>query len=253
MSFLLHIGYVIFYQPLFNILIFVYNIIPYHDLGLAIVVITIFIKLILYPFSRQTLHAQKRLQDLQPKVQELKVKYKDEKEKLAGEMMKLYKEEKVNPMSSCLPLLVQIPFLIALYHVFQVGLTSHEIAGLYSFVSNPGALDPISFNIINLSQVSIPLALVTAGTQFIQARMLISRKQPKISPAGDDENMTAMMNKQMMIMMPIMTGFIGMTLPSGLILYWLLSTLITIAQQFFTFRHIDKNKDDAVVVIPASN
>jgi len=235
MDFLLDISYLIFYQPLFNILVLTYNLIPYHDFGLAIIVITIFIKLILYPFSRQTLHTQKRLQDLQPKIQEVKAKFKDEKEKLALEMMKLYKEEKVNPMSSCLPLIVQIPFLIALYHVFQVGLSTQEITGLYSFVSNPGSLNPISFGLINLAQVSIPLALATAGVQFVQARMLISKKQPKVSPASDDENMAAMMNKQMMIMMPIMTGFIGMTLPSGLVFYWFLSTIITIGQQFITF------------------
>src|SRR3989338_65550 len=105
-------------QPLFNLLVFFYNLIPGHDLGMAIIVLTVVIKLVLYPLSRQSIRSQKALKDLQPKMDALKKQYKDNKEKQAKAMMELYKTEKVNPLSSCLPLLIQLPFLIAVFHVF---------------------------------------------------------------------------------------------------------------------------------------
>ena len=100
----------ILYEPIYNLLIYFYNIVPGNDIGLAIICLTVLIKLVLMPLSLQAVRSQKTLQDLQPKMDALKKQYKDSKEKLAAETMKLYKEQKVNPLSSCLPLLIQFPF-----------------------------------------------------------------------------------------------------------------------------------------------
>ena len=102
----------ILYQPLFNLLIFLYNLIPWHDLGIAIIVLTIVIKVVLWPLSGKALKSQKALQSLQPKIEDLKAQYKDDKEGMSRAMMALYKTEKINPFSSCLPLLIQLPFLM---------------------------------------------------------------------------------------------------------------------------------------------
>lgn len=238
----------IFYQPLLNLLVFLYNVIPGNDIGVAIIVLTIIIKLILYPFSIKSLKSQKALQELQPKIDEIKAKYKDQKEKLASEMMGLYKKEKVSPFSSCLPLLIQFPFLIAVYQVFRTGLSNGNLDLLYSFVQNPGELSAIAFGFLNLSEVNVVLAVLAGGAQFIQAKMLMAKKPAVKSPGSKDEGMMAIMNKQMLFLMPIMTIFIGVSLPSGLVLYWLVVTLLTVLQQFITFRHIDK-KDKEVEVI----
>ena len=138
----------LFYQPLFNLLVFLYNFLPGHDIGLAIVVLTIIVKALLYPLSLKGLRAQKALSDLQPKLESLKKKYKDNKEKLAQEMIKLYKAEKVNPLSSCFPLLIQFPFLLAIFKVFQNGFLEENLSLLYSFIPNPGVINPISFGFI---------------------------------------------------------------------------------------------------------
>src|SRR3989338_3874182 len=114
----------IFYQPLWNALVWFYNILPGHDIGLAIILLTIVIKIILFPFTLQSLRSQKAMQTLQPKLDALKQQYKDDKEGQAKAMMELYKTEKVSPFSSCLPLLIQLPFLFALYRVLQNGLGS---------------------------------------------------------------------------------------------------------------------------------
>ncbi len=225
----------IFYQPLFNLLVFFYNIIPGHDLGLAIIAVTILIRLILYPLYLQTIKSQKALQDLQPKLDALKEKYKDKKEELAQEMMKLYKAEKVNPLSSCLPLLIQLPFLIAVYKVFQVGLNSTSLTLLYPFINNPGHLNHFSFGLIDLSKPSYVLAVLAGVVQFWQSKMLVTSRPPKGLPGSKDEDATAVINKQMVYFMPLFTIFIGVSLPGGLTLYWFVTTLLMALQQLYFF------------------
>lgn len=227
----------IFYQPLLNLLVFFYNIIPGHDLGLAIIAITVLIKVVLHPFSLKSLKSQKALQEIQPKINELKRIYKDDKSKLASELMNLYRQEKINPLSSCLPLLIQLPFLLAIYQVFRVGVTDKNLSLIYSFVYNPGQLNSLAFGFLNLSQTSWFLAVLAGLAQFFQAKMLVAKKPAVQSQASKDEAITAMMNKQMTFFMPIITVVIGLSLPSGLTLYWLVVTLVTLLQQWFAFRH----------------
>ncbi len=236
----------IFYQPLFNLLIFFYNIIPGHDIGLAIIFLTILIKLILYPLSLKAIKAQKALNELQPKIEEIKKKFKDQKDKMAQEMMELYKKSKVNPFSSCLPLLIQLPFLIAVYRVFIKGLGSEGLEMLYPFISNPGHINSISFGILDLARPNLVLALLAGAAQFWQAKMMPVKQPPKSMPGAKDESVTAMMNKQMLYFMPILTVFIGVSLPGGLTLYWFLTTLLTVGQQYFYFKKSrEKTSGDA--------
>lgn len=226
----------ILYQPLLNFLVFLYNIVPGHDLGVAIILLTLIIKLILYPLSRQSIKSQKALQDLQPKIDALKKQYKDDKEKQAKAMMDLYRAEKVNPLSSCLPLLIQLPFLIAVFQVFRTGLNSASLELLYPFIQNPGQLNSISFGFIDLAKPNVILAVLTGAAQFWQTKMLSTKRPPKAMPGSKDEDMMAVMNKQMLYFMPILTVIIGVSLPAGLVLYWLVMTLLTVLQQLVMFK-----------------
>lgn len=240
---------VIFYQPIFNTLVFIYNFLPGHDIGLAIVILTVIIKLILYPFSLQSIKSQKALNDLQPKIEELKRKHKDQKEVLAKEMMEMYRREKINPMSSCLPVLIQFPFLIAVFQVFRDGLGAASLKSLYSFVYNPGMLNPVSLGLVDLSRPQAVLAVLAGAAQFWQTKMLMTKKPPKqvLGQEGTkDESLTAAINKQMLYIMPVITVFIGLTLPGGLSLYWLIITLLSVLQQHYLFRK-DKKKDGLAV------
>lgn len=226
----------ILFQPLFNALVFLYNVIPGHDLGVAIIILTILVKFALFPLSYQSIKSQRALQELQPKLDALKKQYGKDREALARETMKLYKEEKVNPLSSCLPLLIQLPFLIAVYQVFINGLHAESLRWLYPFVQNPGSLQSTAFGFLDLAKASIALAVVTGAAQYLQTKMLATARPPKAMPGAKDEDMAAIMNRQMQIMMPAMTVIIGISLPSGLVLYWLATTLLTIGQQYFMFK-----------------
>ena len=235
------------YRPLFNALIFLYNIIPGHDFGAAIIILTLLVRFALYPSSKKAIKGQKEMQELQPKLKEIQDKHKDNKEKQAQALMEFYRKNKVNPLSGCLPLLVQMPILIALYHVFIAGFDDGTLNVLYSFMHNPGHINPISFGIIDLSQKNVILALVAGGFQFIQAKMmLVSRKKTeeknedkkKGEPSKEEkiQDFSQTMGKQMVYFMPLITIVFAMSFPSGLALYWIVTTLFAIGQQHLIFK-----------------
>lgn len=238
----------ILYQPIFNLFIGFYDIIP--DVGVAILLITLLIKLVLYPLTAKSIKAQRELQEIQPKLVALKKKYKDDQQKLAQETMKLYSEHKVNPFGSCLPILIQIPIFLALFWVLRDGLGDANYDLLYSFVPTPENLNAVSLGIIDLSKPNILMALLAGGAQFMQAKTLMRKRPTKPVPeSGKDEDMMAMMNKQMLYVMPVLTAFISMGLPSGVALYWFLSTAFTAVQQhFFGLSAAPIESTDAAVI-----
>lgn len=238
MSFFLQAYQTIFYQPILNALVYLYNVIPGTDIGVAIIVITVLVRLILWPLSAKALKSQKAMQTIQPKLKALQSELKGNKEALARATMELYAAEKVSPFSSCLPLLIQFPFLIAIYHALRDGLASQKLDQLYPFVHNPGTIDPNFLGFMNLSAASIPLAVLAGAAQFWQSKMLSGKRPPVKTPGAKDEDTMAMMNRQMMYFMPVMTVVIGATLPGGLSLYWLMTTLLTVVQQYISFRDV---------------
>lgn len=230
----------ILYQPLFNLFVALYNLIP--DVGVVILIVTLLVKLALYPLTTKSIKAQKSLTELQPKLEAIKKLYKDNQQMLAQETMKLYKENKVNPFGSCLPLLIQIPVFLALYWVLRQGLTSQDFSSLYAFVKNPGTIHTITLGLIDLKNPSVILAVLAGAAQFWQSKAMMTKSPPKNAGEGaKDENMMAAMNKQMLYIFPIMTVIIGIKLPAGLSLYWFLSTVLTALQQHFIFKKHAKN------------
>lgn len=232
----------ILYQPLFNIFVALYNLIP--DVGIVILIVTLLVKLALYPLTTKSIKAQKSLTELQPKLQALKKEYKDNQQMLAQETMKLYRDHKVNPFGSCLPLLIQIPVFLALYWVLQRGLTSQDFSMLYGFVKNPGTINTITLGLIDLKNASPLLAVFAGLAQYWQSKAMITKHPPKNAGEGSkDEDMMAMMNKQMLYVFPLLTVIIGVNLPAGLSLYWFFSTVLTGLQQHFIFKK-HNTKDD---------
>lgn len=224
------------FQPLFNGFVGLYNLIP--DVGIVILIITVLVKLALHPLTKKSIGAQKSLQDLQPKLEDLKKQHKDNQQVMAQETMKLYKEHKVNPLGSCLPLLVQFPIFIALFYVLRDGLGAEApFHLLYPFVNTPASINPLSLGFVDLGKPNIILAILAAAAQFWQAKTMQSKRPPKVAgEAAKDENLASMMNKQMLYVMPVMTLIIGMQFPGGLALYWFLSTLFMALQQWHMFR-----------------
>lgn len=228
------------YRPLLNLMVFFYNSIPGMDIGLAVIAVTLAVKFALLPMSRKSIRSQRALQKLQPKLNEIKNKFKNDPEKQSKEMMKFYQENKVNPFSSCLPLLIQLPILWALFRVFRDGINNaEELRYLYSFISNPGSIDHMAFGIIDFSQRSIVLAILAGAFQFVQGWMMIKKnkkEKTKNDQSSKADNMATAMNTQMTYMMPLLTIFIAWTLPAGLSFYWIITTVFAIVQQWYIMK-----------------
>jgi len=237
----------ILFEPFFNAVIFIYRYIG--DLGVAIIILTIIIRAILYLPSRSSIKSQKSLQDIQPKLQELQKRYKGNKEELGRQMIKLYKENKVNPLSSCLPLLIQLPILIALYKAFIAVantdpsthiLVADQIKHLWGSLEITYTTTPVNPDFLGFLDLStkknIILAILAAGFQFWQSKMLMAKKPVVKDKAARDEGMASAMSKQMTYIFPLITGWIAYQFPAGLALYWIVTTLLMIAQQYYLFR-----------------
>lgn len=241
------------YQPLLNLLVYFYNLVPGHDLGIAIIILTIIIRLILYPLSAKSIKSQKSLQKLQPEIDKIKKKFKDDKEKMSKETMDYYRKNKINPLSSCLPLLIQFPVLIGIFRVLRDGINNPESLNLlYSFVNNPGKLDPSFLGFMDLGVRNVYLAVIAGAAQFWQSRMLLKKrktqKQVKKSTSAMGD-IASSMSSQMAYVMPVLTVFIALSFPAGLSLYWVVTTLFAIVQQKIIFSR--KEKTEQVPALPS--
>ena len=232
------------YKPIYNFLIFVYNVIPLHDFGVAIILVTLVLKFILIPLSRKQIESQKKMQEMQPKIKEIQEKHKNDKEKQSRALMEFYKINKTNPFSGCLPTIFQLIFLIAIYQVLfnisNAGLLV-DPKELYSFIPDPGQINQYFLGIIdlsktiNLSQLNfkvIPqliLIVLAALAQYVQIKMITPKATKQNNKATPD--ISQIMSKQMMYLGPLLTLFIGIKFPAGLALYWLVSTVFAIIQQ----------------------
>lgn len=226
------------YQPLFNVLIWTYNNLPFRDFGLAVIVLTLAIKFLFYPLGTKSIKSQKAMQDLQPRIKAIQERFKQDKARQAKETMDLYKSAGVNPFSGCLPLLIQLPILIALYRVFWKGIGPDAVGNyLYPFIAAPESINYAFLGLIDLSKPFWPLAIVTGFFQYLQTRFSSADKQ-QTKDKGDFSNI---LQNQMLYFFPMFTVLILLRLPSALALYWLTTTIFTIFQQRVIYKR--QNQD----------
>ncbi len=229
------------HKPLFNALILLYLYLPWHDFGLAIIFLTILIRILLYPSMKKSIRSQKMLTDLQPKIQKIQQEFKDDKQRQTKEMMALYQREKINPFGSILPLLIQFPILVALYRIFWnwQGIPELLNTHLYSFVPHPGLINPLFLGAINLSAPNVILALLAGLVQFFQSKMFSpSSAKNTANSSKQVSQISGMMQKQMLYFFPIFTVLILWGLPSAVGLYWITTGLFSILQQYLIFKEI---------------
>jgi len=242
-------------DPLVNALFFVYGIIPGHDFGLAIIIFTILIRLVLWPLASKQLHSQKKMQSLQGDISKIKIKAAGDKQKEQAMLMELYKEKEVNPFSACLPALLQFPILIAMFVVFQksTGSINDIQAILYgpvknlpyiqSLINGSVQFDASLFGLINMAKPSYLLAILAGITQFLQVKMITPRKQ-KTDTKDPQAQMTSFMNYTF----PALTVFIAWTLPAALPLYWISTNMVAIFQQWLIMRGEVEEMEEMEVV-----
>jgi YidC/Oxa1 family membrane protein insertase len=229
---------IILYKPLFNALIFLYESAAFNDIGIAIILLTIFVRILLYPIFNRTAKHQRIAQQLQPHIKEIKEKHKKDREAQTRAIMELYQKHKVNPLTPFFLLLVQLPVLIALYKIFNNinGFSDQAFTMLYSFIKQPGELGHTFLGIISLGEVSMLLAVLAAGAQYIQAKLAVSRKG---RPKGDKQS--EQMAKMATIMGPGIALIVLTRFPAAVALYWLTSSVFSIIQQVIVNKSVDLN------------
>lgn len=212
------------YEPILSVLVFIYNTLAFHDLGVAIILLTIVVRIVLLPLFYKGTKDQTLMQHLQPHIKKIQLDHKDDKEKQARAMMDLYKKYKLNPFSGFLLILVQLPLFIALFQIFSRGLAgpqfdTHTLLGL-----------------INLGDKNVLLAIIAAIAQYFQTKMAMPAQSKNKS--ADKDNPMASMGKTMQYVGPFVTFFILMNLPAALGVYWIVSTGFSIVQQMYVNKRL---------------
>lgn len=213
-------------RPIFNLLIVVYQFASFHDLGIAIILLTLLIRLILFPIFHSMAKYQKLASKLQKEAAAIQKKHKDNRQEQTKALMEMYKAHKVNPFTPIISLAIQIPILIALYQVLRKTFSYHPIGLVYSFVSAPAVLNHTFLGLIDLSSPSKVIILLAAALQYIQAKVAL----PEI-----EENMpleaAEKMARNMAFIGPVITIVIFWNLPSALGLYWVAFSVFSICHQ----------------------
>lgn len=238
--------YLLVFEPLFNILILIINFVPYKNLGVGIIIITLIIRFVLYPSSKKSLQVQKKIADIKPALKEVEKKYKNDRQKKAEAQMALYKEHKINPFSSLFfPLLVQLPILFGLYKIFTTDFLNNSASEyLYSGISYPDFIGTY-FVGINLMEASIFIATIAAIIQHLQARSMMQiqgNKEEEKNPQEPD--IQASMNFVMLYILPFVILIFGTGLPflgfeglsAGISLYWATTTAFSWWQQKMLYK-----------------
>jgi len=225
--------HIILWQPLFNLLVVFYLLTG--NLGIAIIILTLLVRIVLYPMQNKASKSQMAMQSLQSQVKEIQNKYKDNKEEQTKQILALYKEKEINPFSGFLTLFIQIPVFIVLYNIFRSGITEKTLQFLYSFVPAPEQVNTIFLG-MDLSEPNKLLAVIVAILFFLQVK-LSAPKQDKSKKKG----MGDMIQKQMNYFFPVLIGFAIAISPAALGLYLAIGTLFLIIQQHFVKKRMQEN------------
>lgn len=234
--------YTILFNPLYNLLVYLIDVIPGADVGVAVMVLTIIVKLILFPISKTAVRTQMKMKVIQEPLKEIQEKYKDNREEQARKMLDLYKEHKINPLSSIVLMFIQIPVILALYWVFSKGgLPNINQDILYPFVGYPEVVNMHFLGLIDISHTKVfIIAFFAALSQFFQAKFVIpkppERKEGEAPSFKDD--LARGMSMQMRYVLPLFTFFISYFFIAVIGIYWTISNLFAIGQELYIRKSI---------------
>lgn len=271
-------------QPIFNILIGIYSLIPGGDFGIAIIIFTILVRMCLYPLVRKQLHQTKLMRRMQPELKRIKVESKGDKQLEAMRMMELYKEKGVKPFQSILILLIQLPIFIALFQVIQVFTTHRDRVGALTYqfleplepikqlINNPDSFNQHMLGFINLTGHAISnngvdialvaLAIIAGITQYIMTKQISPTTGGKKSlksilgeaadgKQAEQSDINEAVASGMMKIMPYFMVFIMLSLPGALALYYVMSNVVAVVQQHFILRGDEEGLEEIAEVTPA--
>ncbi len=235
------------YDPLYNALVFLVGIVPWADVGIAVILLTVLVKLLMFPLANKVARTQVIIKRIQPELEKVKEELKDDKQKQTLRILELYKSNNISPFSGLLVILIQLPIILGLYWVFyKGGLPNIDISLLYSFVNGDIMPNMNFIGIVDMAGKSLVLALLAGITQFINMTIIMPEAPKKKSledkPSMKDD-IARSMHMQMKYVMPIIITVVAYTISAAIALYWVTSNLFAIGQELLVRRQI-KAEDD---------
>ncbi|MCA9370610.1 MAG: membrane protein insertase YidC [Candidatus Peregrinibacteria bacterium] len=230
-------------KPLLNGLVFIASMTPGYNLGVAIIILTLIVKLILFIPTQHAMEGQRKMQTVQPKMDALRAKYKDNPQRLQQETMKIWKEHGVNPWQSCLPMLIQFPILIGLFYTIRDGsvlaLSQHLLYSPYQHLTWSFGTQFLGLDLMQPNVFIMPPLLMVM--QFFQMKLSFAISKKKEEKKGNKKGKEAMSQQEiqqrvMLYGLPVMIGFFALKFPAAVSLYWGVSTVFAIGQQLFVNR-----------------
>ena len=235
----------LFYDPIYNGLIFLIDIVPLADVGVAIILITVLVKLILFPISQKAVRTQFLMRGLQPQLERIKEKYAKDKQEQARKTMDLYKEKGINPFSGILLIFIQIPIILALYWVFfRGGLPEIDISILYSFVNEPSRINMDFLGLIPMDGRSVVLAFLAGLSQYFQIKLSLPDLKKRDDNASLKDDFARSFQLQMRYMLPLFIFGFSYFVSAAVALYWFTSNIFAIGQEIFLRGRLAKEKKD---------
>ncbi|MFW5853518.1 MAG: YidC/Oxa1 family membrane protein insertase [Patescibacteria group bacterium] len=235
----------ILFEPLYNALVFLTGILPGANVGLAIILLTVIVRIILFPLYQKTINNQKQMALVQPEIKKIKEKYKAEKQKQAEAILELYKEHNMNPFSGILVTLIQIPIILSMFFVFSRGFDLN-LDILYSFISQPEVVNTQLLGFLDITQRSFIIAFLVAASQYLQMNITLPKPSPKTKKSDNkpnfQEDMVRGMQTQMRYVLPGVIGIIATTFPAAVGIYWITSNVFSLGQ----FLMVKRKKEDQV-------
>ena len=229
----------IIFEPLYNGLVFLIHITPFADVGIAVIIFTCIVKLLLFPLSKKAVKTQMAMKAIEPETEKIKNQFKNNREELARQTMALYKKHQVNPFSSFAVILIQIPIILGLYYVFfKGGLPTINTDWLYSFVAAPDKVNMLFFGLLDISKKSIFLALLAGVSQFFQAKLAMPPIKPRCAEPDFKADLARSMGLQMRYIFPIVVVFIAYSISGAIALYWTTSNIFAIGQELIIRRQL---------------
>jgi len=229
------------YRPLFNALAWLYQNVAFQDLGVAIILLTIAVRILLFPLFHRTVKHQRITQDIQPQIKAIQTKHKDDKEAQAKEIIELYGKHKINPLTPIFLLLIQLPIILAVYSIFSNGFSNGALDLLYPSIHLPAAPNQNFLGLISdLTVPSMAVAIFAAIAQYFQGKLSFAKRKKGGQKQKSPESSAEVMGKRMIFFMPIFTLMILNSLPAAIGLYWATTTIFSIFQQIIVNRSLNK-------------
>lgn len=226
-----NIFHLIFYQPLYNALIFLTAVLPYHDAGVAVIILTFAVQFIIFPFRHKSVVTQRKMREIEPEIKKIKEQFKKDKQEQTKRTMALYKAHGISPFSGFLMLLIQLPIFIALYRLFLTGINLNP-GDLYSFNIVPTEIKTQFLGLLDISKNSYILAFLAGITQFFQMQLSMPKiGKSDVKSGSFQDHLSRSLSLQAKYIMPVFIFFIALKFSSGIALYWTAMNVFAIVHE----------------------